>query len=469
MPKKIGRLEFVMENMTAVKLAAMIGGKLIHGDPARVVTHISIDSREVDHDALFVPLKGERVDAHRFLADVANQKAACVLCSEEITPSGDAAWIQVKDTYESLVRIGVSWRDCMDLKVVAVTGSVGKTTTREMVATALSAGYRTFRTAKNYNSDIGVPIMLSLLSSKDEAAVLELGMSDFGEMEKIARMTRPDVAVITNIGVAHIAQLKTRENICSEKLSVTKGMLPGSLLILNGDDDLLSNVDESIGYQILFYGLGKHNDYRAENVVFEEGCTSFDAICPGGKVSVKLPVTGTHMVMNALAALAVAEHFGIERAVAAKALSEFKAFSGRQQIYPVGNFKVIDDTYNASPDSMRAALGVLTSLPCSGRRIAVLSNMLELGEDELMYHRQVGGFAGDLAIDEMICVGGLAEQIGKAASEKNSSLTVSYFSANEEAASYLKKHISTGDLLLFKGSNSTRIGQIINQLKEEFA
>lgn len=458
-----------MENMTAAKIAEMMGGKLIHGDPDRAVTHISIDSREVDETALFVPLKGERVDAHRFLVDVAKGKAACVLCSEEIEPTGDAAWIQVENTYESLIRIGVAWRGQMNPKVVAVTGSVGKTTTREMVATALSAGYRTFRTAKNYNSDIGVPIMLSLLSSEDEAAVLELGMSDFGEMEKIALMARPDAAVITNIGVAHIAQLKTRENICKEKLSVTKGMKPGSLLILNGDDDLLSKVDESIGYRILFYGLDEHNDYRAENIVFSEGSTSFDAVCPGGRVCVTLPVTGTHMVMNALAALAAAEHFGISLEAAAAALAEFKAFSGRQQIYPIRDFKVIDDTYNASPDSMRAALGVLTSLPCDGRRIAVLSNMLELGENERLYHRQVGEFAGGLSIDEMVCVGELAKEIGKAAGQKQPALKVHYFAANDEAADYLKQQVATGDLLLFKGSNSTRIGQIINQLKEEFA
>lgn len=458
-----------MENMTAQALAQLIGGKLIHGDPNRPVTRISIDSREVDGESLFVPLKGERVDAHRFLPDVADRKAACVLCSEDIAPSGDAAWIQVENTYEALIKIGVAWRGRMNPKVVAVTGSVGKTTTREMVATALAAGYRTFRTAKNYNSDIGVPIMLSQLSSRDEAAVLELGMSDFGEMEKIAVMARPDMAVITNIGVAHIAQLKTRENICKEKLSVTKGMKPGSLLVLNGDDDLLSKVDESMGYRVLFYGLGEHNDYRAKNIVFAEGSTSFEAVCPGGSVSVTLPVTGAHMVMNALAALAAAEHFGIDREAAALALAEFEPFSGRQQIYSVHDFKVIDDTYNASPDSMRAALGVLTALPCRGRRIAVLSNMLELGEDERLYHRQVGEFAGELAFDEMVCIGELAAEIGKAASEKKPELNVNYFAANDEAAAYLKQQVSSGDLLLFKGSNSTRIGQIINQLKEEFA
>ena len=458
-----------MENMTAGKLAEMIGGELVYGDPEREVSRISIDSRDVDQNTLFVPLKGERVDAHRFLADVASGKASCVLFSEEMSPCGDAAWIRVKNTYEALIRTGVSWRERMYPKVVAVTGSVGKTTTREMVATALSAGYRTFRTQKNYNSDIGVPIMLSQLSSQDEAAVLELGMSDFGEMEKISQMARPDTAVITNIGVAHIAQLKTRENICKEKLSVTKGMKPGSLLILNGDDDLLSKVDESIGYQILFYGLGAHNDYRAEDIVFNEGSTTFRAVSPNASVRVTLPVTGTHMVMNALAALAAAEHFGVDLEAAATALAGFEAFSGRQQIYSVGNFKVIDDTYNASPDSMKAALGVLTSLPSTGRRIAVLSNMLELGENERLYHQQVGEFAGKLSIDELICVGELASEIGRAAEEKSSTMKVMEFACNDEASAYLKQMVTCGDLLLFKGSNSTRIGQIIQQLKEEFA
>ena len=440
--------------MTAGKLAVMIGGELVYGNPEREVSRISIDSRDVDQNTLFVPLKGERIDAHQFLADVASGKAACVLFSEEMNPCGDAAWIRVENTYDALIRTGVSWRERM---------------TPKMVATALSAGYRTFRTQKNYNSDIGVPIMLSQLSSQDEAAVLELGMSDFGEMEKIAQMARPDAAVITNIGVAHIAQLKTRENICKEKLSVTKGMKPGTLLILNGDDDLLSKVDESIGYRILFYGLGAHNDYRAEDIVFNEGSTTFRAVCPNASVCVTLPVTGTHMVMNALAALAAAEHFSVDLKAAAKALAGFEAFSGRQQIYSVGNFKVIDDTYNASPDSMKAALGVLTSLPCTGRRIAVLSNMLELGENERLYHRQVGEFAGNLPIDELICVGDLASEIGMAAAKKSASLKVIDFAGNDEAAVYVKQTVASGDLLLFEGSNSTRIGQIIQPLKEEFA
>ena len=402
-----------MGKMTAGQLAEMTGGKLLQGDPSTLVAHISIDSRNVDKETLFVPLKGERVDAHRFLPDTADGKAACVLCSEEITPSGDAAWIQVESTYASLIRIGVNWRAQMAPKVVAVTGSVGKTTTREMVATALGAAYRTFKTTKNYNSDIGVPIMLYELSETDEMAVLELGMSDFGEMEQIAKMARPDIAVITNIGVAHIAQLKTRENICREKLSVTRGMAPGSLLILNGDDDLLSQVDDAIGHQLIFYGLGAHNDYRAENIVFSEGGTTFEAICPGGRVTVQLPVTGNHMVMNALAALATAEHFGVDRTAAAEALAGFEAFAGRQQIYAVKDFRVIDDTYNASPDSMRAALGVLTSIPCEGRRIAVLSDMLELGADERSYHHQVGEFAGSLPLDMLVCVGNLAAEYGR--------------------------------------------------------
>lgn len=456
-----------MENMTAGQLAEITGGKLLKGSPDTPVAHISIDSRNVDKETLFVPLKGERVDAHRFLADVSDGKAACVLCSEDIVPSGDAAWIQVESTYESLIKIGVTWRNLMNLKVTAVTGSVGKTTTREMVATALGAAYRTFKTTKNYNSDIGVPIMLSELSEADEMAVLELGMSDFGEMEKIARMASPDIAVITNIGVAHIAQLKTRENICREKLSVTKGMKPGSLLILNGDDDLLSKVDESFGYKLLFYGLGEHNDYRAENIKFTEDGTTFEAVCPGGRVPVTLPVTGTHMVMNALAALAAAESFGVKREAAAKALAGFQAFKGRQQIYEIKNYRVIDDTYNASPDSMRAALGVLTSLSCTGKRIAVLSDMLELGENELVFHRQVGEYAGGLPLDMLVCVGARAREYGAGAGSKNPDLAVKYFSANEEAAEFLKTETAAGDLILFKGSNSTHVGQIITFLKEE--
>jgi len=453
--------------MTALELAKIAGGRLRNGDPQTPIYHISIDSRDVDKDTLFVPLKGERVDAHRFLADTANGKAGCVLCSEDIAPTGDAAWIQVEDTYRALIDIGVANRQRMSPQVVAVTGSVGKTTTREMVATAIGASYRTFRTTRNYNSDIGVPIMLYELHEQDEMAVLELGMSDFGEMEKIARMAKPDIAIITNIGVAHIAQLKTRENICKEKLSVTKGMNPGSLLILNGDDDQLSKVNSSIGHDILFYGFGSHNDYRAENVIVTEKGTSFDAVCPDGRVNVNLPVNGNHMVMNALAAIAAAHHFDVSLEDAAHALAGFQTFAGRQQIYKIHDYCVIDDSYNASPDSMRAALGVLASMPCEGRRIAVLSDMLELGLDERIYHYQIGEYAATLGLDCLICVGNLATEYGKGALNINHNLEVRFFASNDEAFDHLKDSVSAGDLLLFKGSNSTRIGQIITRLKEE--
>lgn len=453
--------------MTALELERITGGRLRNGDPHTPIYHISIDSRDVDKGNLFVPLKGERVDAHRFLADTANGKAGCVLCSEDIAPTGDAAWIQVEDTYRALIDIGVANRQRMSPQVVAVTGSVGKTTTREMVATAIGASYRTFRTTRNYNSDIGVPIMLYELDEQDEMAVLELGMSDFGEMEKIARMAKPDIAIITNIGVAHIAQLKTRENICKEKLSVTKGMNPGSLLILNGDDDQLSKVNSSIGHDILFYGFGYHNDYRAENVIVTEKGTSFDAVCPDGRVNVNLPVNGNHMVMNALAAIAAAHHFDVSLEDAAHALAGFQTFAGRQQIYKIRDYCVIDDSYNASPDSMRAALGVLASMPCEGRRIAVLSDMLELGLDERIYHHRIGEYAATLGLDCLICVGNLAAEYGKGALNINHNLEVRFFASKDEAFDHLKDSVSAGDLLLFKGSNSTRIGQIITRLKEE--
>ncbi|MCI8549885.1 MAG: UDP-N-acetylmuramoyl-tripeptide--D-alanyl-D-alanine ligase [Lachnospiraceae bacterium] len=461
-----------MEQTTVKDIVRASGGRLLAGDPDTRIENVSIDSREMKGKDLFVPLIGERSDAHDYLAQAIENGAEAVLCSRDMKPLPGAAWIQVEDTLKGLQAVGKDYRERMGIPVIGVTGSVGKTTTREMVATALGAGFRVFKTSKNFNSDIGLPVTMTEMGKKDELAVLEMGMSDFGEMELLSSLAQPLAAVITNIGVAHIEQLGTRENIFKEKLKIASSMKPGGTLILNGDDEYLKTVPADCGFQRIFYGFGDDCQYRARQVKLNGAGTEFTALSDKERVTLRLPVMGKHMVMDALAALAAASLYGISMEQAAKALENFEGFKNRQQIYHFSDFTVIDDTYNASPDSMRAALEVLDGMEAQGKKIAVLANMLELGEDSRTFHRQVGQFAAGLSIDCLLCIGELAEEIGNGFLEEQAaqgikSAKVRFFTTNGEALPFLKTLAGEGNLLLFKGSNSMKLGELVGALKEQ--
>ena len=393
-----------MENIRIRDIVEAVNGRLLCGDMETSLRHISIDSRTMKGDDLFVPLIGEKADAHRFLSQAFENGAAASLTSEHDTcPEGiTGALIRVEDTKKALQDIGRYIRSRLSLPLVGITGSVGKTTTREMIAAALSAGYRTFKTPANHNSQVGVPITISDISEADEIGVLELGMSEPGEMEVIADIARVDTAVITNIGVTHIENLGSRENILKEKLRIQDGMKRGGTLFLNGDNELLRDVRAKDGCETSFYGLGANCSYRAVNITYNGGRPAFDMVHGAAVVPVVLEVMGEHNILNALAALAVADHYHVPLADAAEALKTFDGFKNRQQIYEKGNITIIDDTYNASPDSMKAGIRVLASLTDRKRRIAVLADMKELGEDAPLFHYEIGAFLGEQPVEEVI-------------------------------------------------------------------
>lgn len=459
-----------MENINIREILKATGGSLICGDEDTVIRNISIDSRVMKGDDIFVALIGERVDGHDFIDKAVANGAKAVFTSRQLEPVEGVALIKVDDTLKAMQKLGVYYKSLHKIPVVSVTGSVGKTTTREMVAAALSAGFNVFKTSKNFNSNIGLPVTLSEIKSSDEIAVLELGISDFGEMDELTAMAQPDAAIVTNIGVAHIAQFKTRENICMEKLAVTKGLKENGTLILNGDDDMLKKHGREFFSNVIYYGLGEDNDVTAENIIYEDGHSRFDAKINGSIIKVDLPVMGQHMVMNALAALCAADCFGVDLTMAAEALSNFGGFNNRQQIYELDGVTIIDDTYNASPDSMRAAISVLESIKANGRKIAVLADMLELGENSPTYHEEIGNFAAKHNIDKLVTVGDMGRKIADgfdiACSEDGAESELSSFSENADAYDYLKKTIKPEDVLLFKGSNGMHLGEIIGWMKE---
>ncbi len=483
-----------MEQITVKEIVEASGGRLLCGRRETPVEHISIDSRTMKGNDLFVPLIGEKVDAHRFLHQAIGVGAVAVFTSEhdqmQEEESDGAAWIRVEDTKKALQAVGSWYRNRLSLPLVGVTGSVGKTTTREMISTALSAKFKVYKTPGNHNSQVGVPITLSEITSGDEIGVIELGMSEPGELTVIARIAQVDMAVITNIGITHIEQLGTQENIYKEKLSIQDGLKPGGILFLNGDDEWLKHTKAREGFSTVYYGLGETCDYRAEDVHSEDGYPAFTAVHGEERTKVRLHVMGAHQILNALVALAVADASGVPMAAAAESLSRFTGFEGRQQVYQDGGLTVIDDTYNASPVSMKAAIDILVSLEkkaesqltktadrdrhasvcgpagTDGRRIAVLADMKELGEQAPQFHYEIGEYLAGLPVDVLVTYGELALEIARGVKMHTDSISIHSFQGMPELMAFLDTELKTGDSVLFKGSNSMKLGEVVKHVRQ---
>lgn len=479
-----------MKSIKVKEIVSAVNGRLLCGDKNQIITSVSTNSKEIKKGALFIPIKGEKVDPHCFIESALENGAAAVFTNREhgvseLEKSNGKAYIQVKDTLKALQDFACYYRNCFQIPVIGITGSVGKTTTKEMVSAALETKYNVLKTAGNKNSQVGVPLTIFGLEEEHEAAVIEMGISEEGEMHKLARMVRPDFAVITNIGVSHIAQLKSRENICKEKMCIID--YSSSKLFINGDDNLLSEIkmfkkasqnscnivlnsetEESLGkLDVLSYGTGKECDYRAENIVLKKGRTYFDMICKGETVHMEIAAAGQHNVQNALAAAAVAEAFNISPAMAAEGLKKYSPPAMRGQIYEKDGIQIIDDTYNASPDSMKSGIGVLLSLENRKRRFAVLADVLELGEMSCKLHYEIGEYIAKTALEELVTIGQEAEAIAAAVKEENENITVHSYLSNSEAVTYLKQAVKPGDAVLIKGSRGMHTDEIVGSLMRQ--
>lgn len=450
--------------MTVREIVAACGGKLLCGDPDTVVTSVVADSREVTGGSLFVPLRGEKTDAHTFLHAAFASGAGAALTQEHTRMEAEEAWIAVESTQLALQHIAAAYRKEFPIPAVGITGSVGKTTTKEMVALALSAGYNVMKTRGNRNSQIGLPLMMFEFSREHEAAVLEMGISDFGEMARLAQVAEPKYAVMTNIGISHIGQLKTRENILREKLHITDRFTQGSVLFLNGDDPMLADLRGKTPYETVFYGTVPWCDFRAEGITVQKETTAFRWIAPGGEhVDVTLPVLGMHHALDALAGLAVAERLGVPLDRAAAALKGYRPLAMRQQIYHVNDVTVIDDSYNSSPDAAKSSLSVLSGFR-AGRRVAVLADMLELGEYARQAHFEVGVCAAENGVDILLTVGPEAKVMAEGARSVRSGIDCRVFDNNDQAAAELKSFLSPGDTVLVKGSRGMHTDEIVRAL-----
>ncbi len=443
------------------EIAAACGGVLTGGGDDAVVTTFAPDSRECKAGAMFVPIRGENTDGHNYIGKAFEAGAAASFTDHPI-PEAAGPLLLVKDCRAALQKTAAWYRGQFDLPIVGITGSVGKTTAKEMTAQALSAKFSVHKTAGNQNSQVGVPITVCGLRKEHSAAVVEMGVSMPGEMARIAAVVKPTCAIMTNIGVSHLEYMKTRENILAEKAHIADYLPPEGVLFVNGDDSLLPSLRKTCGHKVSTFGLGPQCDWRALSLREADKGTFFTCQAPGGeRAEVFVPAAGVHNVRNALAALAAARHLGVPIEDAVRAIGAYKPPAMRQQIFESGGITVIDDSYNASPESMHSALDVLCSRHVPGKRAAVLADMLELGTFSKEGHFQVGQYAREKGVSLLVAVGPLAKDIAEGYG--NGAV---WFPSNKEAAAFLKRELAPGDAVLVKGSHGMRTDEIVAELKE---
>ena len=416
----------------------------------------SNDTRNIQPGQLFLALKGAR-DGHEFIPAAIEKGAAAVLCNH---CEGDYPAIIVEDVRIALGKIAAAERQRLGCKVVAITGSVGKSTTKEMVVSVLQTAYKVGKTPVNHNNDIGMPMAILALPADTEVAVLEMGMNHFREIAYLADIAKPDVGVITNIGVMHIENLGTVEGIRKAKLEILEGMSSESKLILNGDDGKLFGYPIE-GVQTLYFGIANESvQVRGKNVTTTTEGLCFDALCDAGQIPVSLALEGEHFVADALAAVAVGLELGVAPEKISAGLGDFRNMEGRQEIFKAGDYTIIKDCYNAGPESMAAALAVLNQKP--GRHVAVLGDMLELGACTQAEHYKLGRIVAEQA-DVLLAYGPNSVRILNGARTGGMPDTrARAFTDRERLVDVLKQMAKPGDVILFKGSRGMRMELIVD-------
>lgn len=457
-----------MKELTLAQIAEACGGTLIGGNEAKeyTVTGVEIDSRRVKAGDLFVAIPGEKVDGHKFIPDVL-KKGAYALSQQSLDVDG--AYILVEDTVTAMKHLARFYRNTLDIKVVGITGSVGKTSTKEMIASVLGTKFRVHKTQGNFNNGIGLPLTIFQIEKEHQVAVLEMGISEFGEMHELADMAQPDIMVITNIGLCHLENLKTRDGILKAKTESFAHLKPDGVVILNGDDDKLSTVEQVAGRKPVFYGIKGRNFCETSvcaDAVTEHGLEGMTAEfhTPQGDMEVFIPIPGEHNVYNALAATCVAEQLGLSMDEIKCGIAAASTISGRTNLIHTKGMTVIDDCYNANPVSMKASLDVLSK--AEGRKIAVLGDMGELGENEKQLHYEVGTYAGTLPIDLLFCVGTLSGKLAEGAKKQNPALTVKHYGTREEMTEELLATVKEGDAVLVKASHFMEFPKVVAALTE---
>ena len=449
-----------METVSLEFILNATGGRLSRACYNTKFDKISTDTRQITPGCLFLALRGERFDGNDFL-EQAFEKGASACIAQRRADNGPV--ILVRDSVEALHRLAAAYRRRFDIPAVGVTGSVGKTSTKEMIACALGARYRVLKNEGNRNNGIGMPLSVFDLARTHTAAVWEMGMSGFGEISALSKIASPRIAVITNIGVSHLEKLGTRENILKAKLEIRDGMKPGGTLVLNADDVRLRAVKPAVGETVVTYGLGDgKTDFHADSISVEPERTVFRVTAGEETARVELPVCGRHHVYNALAAIACARLLGIPVTESAAALRGYTPTGLREKFVDFHGVRLIEDCYNASPDSMQSAFGLLAALDVPGRRIAVLGDMKELGGISPQAHFDTGVAARAAGVNVLLTLGPEARHIaeGFRSAPGAGEPECQSFDDPKELAAELAGRMEPGDTVLFKASRVMKLEDV---------
>lgn len=487
-----------MEDVIKYTGGELICGRLPENSEKAGITSVGSDSLKIAEGGLFVAIEGERVDGHGYVGSAFENGAVAALVSKYIpeteVPDGKFC-IRTDDTVSALQRLAAWYRRKFDIPVVAVSGSVGKTTTKEMIAAALSSGMNVLKTEGNMNSQLGVALMMFRLTKEHDIAVIEMGISEPDEMHRLSEIAAPDIAVVTNIGVSHIGQLGSRENIRREKLDIVRGFRKrDGIILIPSNDGMLSSPDaitkDSLskeayevmkGLTVVRYGEEDGCPYRAVNIHNVNDTTVYDIKLADGKTErIELSVLGMHNVYNSLAAVAAADYYGLDIRRAAQKIKEYKPIAMRGQIFENAGITIIDDTYNASPDSMKSGLSVLWEKQCTGRKIVVLADILELGAMSEQIHRSIGAYIaerynGGVKTDMLFTVGKEAAFIAKEAAggirkdnynqTAKDGIIIKSFDGRDELTDYITGILKPGDMVMVKGSRGMHMDKLCEALK----
>ena len=454
-----------MNKLSIFQIAEFASASVSGGNGNVSIDKISTDSRTLKHGELFVALRGENFDGHKFVEAAVKTGAVGAIV--------DLGWkgkvpdnftvICVEDTLQAYQTIAANYRKSLPLRVLAITGSNGKTSTKDFAAAVLGRRFRVTKTQGNFNNHVGLPRTMLEATSQDEVAVWEIGMNHPGEVAALAKIAAPDAALITNIGIAHIEFMGSREAIAAEKGALAEAIGPQGSIILNADDPFSKNIATRTHAKVIFAGTTA-GTIRAGEITQSAHGSDFTILEGAHRCRAQLPVPGLHMVQNAMLAVAAGRLFGLSLEEAAAGLVAAPLAKARLQIRQIGGVQFIDDSYNANPDSMKAALRTLVELDADGKRIAVLGEMRELGKESARGHREVGETAAELGVDQLIAIGDMGAAIAEAAQQAGLEKTAAVGSISE-AAEMLTEITAPGDLVLIKGSRTARTERVL----EEFA
>jgi len=458
-----------MKAITLGQLLEAVNGRLLgeFSDLSATIDRVETDSRTIHPGALFIPLVGDRFDGHAYIESALRGGAAgCLTAQERDNCRPDRFYVKVEDTEKALGALASWYRDQFSIPFIGVTGSVGKTTTKDMLAAVLGVKYKVLKTEGNFNNSVGLPLTLLRLDDSDQAAILEMGMDGLGQIDYLAGLVKPDIGVITNIGDAHIERLGSRENILKAKCELLAHIKPDGLLVLNGDDPLLSALRGSTPVPAVFCGQGEGCEYRAR---FTGGDGVSHIHCrlttPKMDREVKIPALGGHMVYPTLIAVAVGERFGLIPDQLEDGIGQFVPTRMRMNVLRRGGgITILDDTYNANPQSMRAAISVLADSQ-GGYKTAILGDMLELGPFAPALHTGVGEYLGSVGIDCLVAVGELAEYIAQGARDSGVP-NVIHCKTREEAKGVLPQVVCPDSTVLIKGSRGMKLEEVTAKLLE---